>query len=227
MRYHKISLLAVAWYVIIVTQDMAITDTDKNIIEDCVSGQKGAWGKFVQHFSGLIIWSIKSRLLKFGLTFTKDDVEDIHQEVFLCIYKDNSLNRLKDISKAASWLSILAGNIAITYIRQNGCVVNKSVSLFEEIAQNQDCALMIADKLQSENPLPAENIDKNIQEETLANIMECLQPREKLILSLYYVYDNTINEIARNLAIPQGSVASILARVKDKIRIDFQQKGLM
>jgi RNA polymerase sigma-70 factor (ECF subfamily) len=188
---------------------------DKNIIYSCIRGEAEAWQRFVQRFSGLVAWSIRERLTKSGYAFTNSDVEDIHQETFLSIYHNNKLKQLKDISKITAWVSIIAGNIAINYIKRvKGRLSEKSVSLFEKIEPD----LTVADTLESHSPNAREQVDKKLTSETLAKIIESLNPKEKIILNLYFTYENTIEEIAQLVNLAQGTVASIITRTKKKIK---------
>lgn len=203
---------------------MPTPDQDKIIIDGCIKGRAEAWERFIQRFSGLLMWSIKARLEKARYSFTDEDAQDIHQEVFLSLYNSNKLSGLKDTSKIAAWLSIIAGNIAINYIKRvKGRVAEKSVSLFEEIS----AYLTIADTLKTDDPGADEQLDENLQDEILAGSIETLNPKEKLILNLHFVYDNTIDEISQTLNLSQGTVASIIRRTREKIKQRLKEKGIL
>ena len=179
---------------------------DAKIIANCIKGDKNAWNEFVERFSGLVMWCIKDRLSKSGYTFNNYDLQDIHQEVFLCIYKENKLAALKDHSKIAPWLSVVAGNIAMNKIKhiKGGNISEKSVPL--------------PDILEDKTLSPVEIIDQAEREAIIAGAINCLKPREKIIINLYYANNNTIKEIASFLNMRQGSVASLVARARKKIK---------
>jgi len=194
---------------------MPISDLDKNIIQNCLKGETGAWAKFIQRFSGLVRWSIKSWLDKYGYSYTASDTEDITQEVFLSIYNKNKLKQLKDISRFPAWLSIIAGNAAVNYMeRVKGKIAMKSVSLFEEIGSE----LSIADTLQSNAPDARQELDEKLKQEILAKEIERLSPKERIMLNLFFIYGNTISEIARHLNMPQGTVSTVINRARQKLR---------
>ena len=194
---------------------MPIPDQNKTIIDGCIKGRSEAWEKFVQRFSGLVMWSIRERLARSAYPFVNSDVEDIHQETFLSIYRDNKLRQLKNISSIATWVSIIAGNIAINYMQRiKGRLPGESTSLFEEISPG----LTIADTLESKKPACDEQIDSKIVKNLLTSIIKSLKPKEKIILNLYFVYENTIEEISKTLDLPEGSVASIIKRAKERIK---------
>jgi len=194
---------------------MLISDLDKNIIKGCLKGQANAWEKFTQRFSGLVKWSIKTWLDKYGYSYTASDTEDIAQEVFLSLYHKNKLKQLKDTSRIAPWLSIIAGNAAVNYMeRVKGKIAMKSISLFEET----DSELTIADTLESNAPDIRQEIDEKLKQEILLKEIERLNPKERLMLSLFFIYRNTISEIAKHLNMPQGTVSTTINRIKERLR---------
>ncbi len=204
-----------------------ISDQDKKIIQDCINNTPDAWERFIQRFSGLVMWSIKSRLAKSDCLFTNDDIEDIRQEVFVFLYDNNRLSQLKDISKITSWLCILSGNIAVNYIKRvKGRVAGKSISIHEPVADSRQPDFTIADTLHTKTLSPAEQLDKKLKEEILSDIIESMHPKEKLVLNLYFTYENTIKEISGVLSMPQGSVASIINRAKDKVKQFIVEKEI-
>ncbi len=191
----------------------------KRLIDGCLKANQGAWESLLDKFSGIVIWSIRQRLNVSGYLFSEQDVEDLYQEVFVSLYKNNKLSQLKDPSRLACWLSILAGNIAVNYARdQKWRMREKSVPLSSDITGQKDGSLTIADILETNQPGADCQIDKEITEAALARAIESLNSKEKLILNLYLGYENGLKEIAQFLRMPQGTVASILARAKKKIR---------
>lgn len=181
------------------------------------------WNKFVKQFSGLVAWSARQRLTKSGYCFSDADIEDIHQEVFVSLY-NGKLKQLKDESKLPAWLAIISGGAAISYMRQKGLVAQKSVSLFDEVTCDEGSSLTIADTLEDNNLSLYDEVDKKLRRETFAEMVESLNPREKIILNLHFTYENSIKEISHNLGLPEGTVASIIARAKDKLKARIKEK---
>jgi len=190
---------------------MKTSEQDIKLARECINGSPTAWNEFVERFSGLVMWSIKDRLSKSGYRFTNNDSEDILQEVFLSIYKENKLARIKNLSKIAPWIVVLSGNIAINKIIQiKGGLISGHII--------EDSALTLSDILEDKTPSALEKIEQNEQENIISEIINSLKPREKIIINLYYNNTNTINEIAGLLNMHQGSVASIITRARKKIK---------
>jgi len=204
-----------------------ISEQDKKIIQDCIANQAPAWEKFILRFWGLVMWSIKTRLVKTSYKYTDSDTEDILQEVFCCLYSENKLSQLKDLSKITGWLYVLSANKAINYMkRTKGLVAEKSISIEEKITSSPENNITIADTLHDRNLNPIQQLDLKLKKEILSDIIESLQPKEKLVLNLYYLYENSVKEIALSVGLAQGSVASIISRAKDKIKLFIEEKEI-
>jgi len=204
-----------------------ISEQDKKIIQDCINNLSPAWERFIRRFSGLVMWSIKTRLLKTSYKYTDSDTEDILQEVFSCLYSENKLSQLKDISRITGWLCVLSANKAINYMRRTkGLVAEKSISIDEKITSGPENNITIADTLHAKTLNPIQQLDLKLKKEILADIIESLQPKEKLVLNLYYLYENSIKEISLRMGLAQGSVASIISRAKDKIKLFIEEKEI-
>ena len=198
---------------------------DANIIAGCIKGDTSAWNEFVERFSGLVMWSIKNRLSKSGYNFNNQDLQDIHQETFLSIYKENKLNSLKDRSKIAPWLSIVAGNIAMDTIRRvkGGVISEKTVPLSEDI---DDADLKLSDILKDETPDAAEKMEQTEREITVRKAISYLSVREKIAINLHYANNNTLKEIALLLNMRLGSVSSLIVRARKKVRKNMHKNRL-
>jgi len=204
-----------------------ISEQDKKIIQDCINNLSPAWERFIRRFSGLVMWSIKTRLVKTSYKYTDSDTEDILQEVFCCLYSENKLSQLKDLSKITGWLYVLSANKAINYMRRTkGLVAEKSISIDEKITSSPENNITIADTLHAKTLNPIQQLDLKLKKEILADIIESLQPKEKLVLNLYYLYENSIKEISLSMGLAQGSVASIISRAKDKIKLFIEEKEI-
>jgi len=182
-----------------------------DLINRCIQRDPLAWNEFVSRFSGLVYWAVERRLKKWDYLYHSEDIEEIHQNVFLSLWKKNKLEQVKDQEKVSGWLVIISGNEAIDYFRrQKFQTPPNAISIFEEIIKN-DKAITIADILPSvEKNLPVENEIENI----LDSEIEGLQAKEKIILKLNILYNKKYREISEMLDMPLGSVATILKNIK-------------
>ena len=128
------------------------------------------------------------------------DAQDLTQEAFIKALQRQ--DQLKDEEKAAHWLSRIATNTAIDFLRRNGRV--------------SYCNLDFAPEASSENP---EHI--LLQSETrnyLEDGLRLLTPRERAALMLRDVEGLPAEEVARRLDCSKATVRSHIANARIKFR---------
>ncbi len=152
----------------------------------------------------VLVRKYQYKLLNFiyRLTNDKNHVEDIGQEVFLRVYK--SLKRF-DIKRGvpfSAWLFIIARNYCINEIKKGGKM--KYVSLNEQTAQTTGSETHDDMLIHKE------------QREALAGSVEQLpEPFKSTILKS--LEGKSLHTIAKEQAVPQGTVKSRLSRAKQKL----------
>ena len=94
---------------------------DLEFIQQCASGDKKAWDEFVDKYSRLIYNYIYSVLKTKGLTLAQENIEELFQEIFFSLIKDDfkKLKSFKGLNGCsfASWLRQVTVNFSIDYIR--------------------------------------------------------------------------------------------------------------
>jgi len=192
--------------------------SEQELINRCIQKDFLAWGEFVRRYSGLVYWAIEHRLKKWDYFYHHQDVEEIHQNVFLSLWKKNKLEQVKDQKKVAGWIVIVSGNEAIDYFRhEKSQVPPNAISIFEEIIQ-KDGAITLADIL------PSNKKDDSAANEPdeIGKILEAginsLSAKEKLILKLNTLYNKKYREIAEMLDMPLGSVATSIKNIKSRLK---------
>jgi len=89
-----------------------MTEKEKILIAGCVKGDKTSWNEFVQQYSNLVYHTIRKTLTLHHADSRDQVVEDLYQEVFLSLLKDDS-KKLRQFRgdrgcSLASWLSTLS-----------------------------------------------------------------------------------------------------------------------
>jgi len=77
---------------------------------------------FVRQFSDLVYKSIQATLLVTQVRFNKQDLEDMHNTVFLQLFEDKC-KKLRQFEgrngcSLASWIKLVAGRIVLNYVRK-------------------------------------------------------------------------------------------------------------
>jgi hypothetical protein len=67
-------------------------EDDRQLLSRCLAGDRNASEAFVKKFSGLIYRSVQHTLIIKGVAFNKQDLEDLHNTIFLQLFE----NKLKN-----------------------------------------------------------------------------------------------------------------------------------
>lgn len=128
------------------------------------------------------------------------DAQDLTQEVFIKALSRQ--DQLKDERKAAHWLSRIATNTALDFLRRRGRV--------------SFCEMELAPERHAESP--EEILLRSEHQDYLQKGLETLSPRERAALVLRDVEDLSPDEVARQLACSKATVRSHIANGRVKFR---------
>jgi RNA polymerase sigma-70 factor (ECF subfamily) len=128
------------------------------------------------------------------------DAQDLTQEAFIKALQRQ--DQLKDEQKAAHWLSRIATNTAIDFLRRNGRV--------------SFCEIDVAPEAPSESP--EQMLLRSEHREYIEDGLRLLTPRERAALMLRDVEDLPAEEVARRLDCSKATVRSHIANARTKLR---------
>ena len=128
------------------------------------------------------------------------DAQDLTQEAFIKAFQ--RLDQLKDEQKAAHWLSRIATNTAIDFLRRNG--------------RATFCEMEEAPERHSESPEQA--LLRSEQRNYLEDGLRLLSPRERAALLLRDVEGLPAEEVAKRLDCSKATVRSHIANARIKFR---------
>jgi len=143
-------------------------------------------------------------LLVYRMVGNVADAQDLTQEVFIKALQRQ--DQLKDAEKAAHWLSRIATNTAIDFIRRHTrlsfCELDGLAEpLSTPVAQNPEQLLLRAER-----------------QALLEDGLQVLTPRERAALLLRDVEDLPAAEVARHLHCSKATVRSHIANARTKFR---------
>jgi len=128
------------------------------------------------------------------------DAQDLTQEAFIKALQRQE--QLKDELKAAHWLSKIATNTALDFLRRHGRV--------------QFCDMAEAPERQTESP--EETMLRTEKRAWLAEGLERLTPRERAALVLRDMEDLPAEEVAARLDCSKATVRSHIANARTKLK---------
>lgn len=143
-------------------------------------------------------------LLIYRIVRNVDDAQDLTQEAFIKALQRQE--QLKDLEKAAHWLSRIATNTAIDFLRRSGRV---SFSELDEAP---------APALRSHAESAEDRVLRTEQREHLDAGLDVLTERERMALLLRDVEDLPAEEVAERLQCSKATVRSHIANARVKMR---------
>jgi len=136
------------------------------------------------------------------------DAQDLTQEAFIKALQRHE--QLKDEQKAAHWLSRIATNTAIDFLRRNGRV--------------SYCELEAAPESHDESP--EDVLLRSEQRDYLEDGLRLLTARERAALMLRDVEGLPAEEVARRLDCSKATVRSHIANARIKLRRYMEKRKL-
>ncbi len=154
---------------------------------------------------------IKQNNLKFYKTAkailkNDDDAYDAIQNALISMYEN--IHNLKDEKYFTTWGIRIVVNKCYDLIRKNNKVV--SISLDNE---------------QNKNEIET-NDEYNLDLYGLEKILHDLDEQTRLLITLYYYDDLSINEISTIMNIPKGTVKSRLSRARNILKEKLEREGI-
>lgn len=154
-------------------------------------------------------------LLIYRIVGNVSDAQDLTQEAFIKALQRQE--QLRDLDKAAHWLSRIATNTAIDFLRRSG---RMSFSELDEMPEPVAVSSM-------ENP--EQMVLRTERREYLESGLDILTDRERTALLLRDVEDLSAAEVAEHLNCSKATVRSHIANARVKLRKHFarlQRRGL-
>jgi RNA polymerase sigma-70 factor (ECF subfamily) len=165
--------------------------------EPLLRGEKAAWDAFVRRYGGLVVAAVR------GVAMAQGELEDLTQEVFVRLCKDDfRLLRSYDPARASlsTWLTIVARSTARDGLRRR----RADTVPIDAVPEAQ----LAVD--------PVEPVERLKLPDAL------LSPRQREILTMLYDREMDVAEIAKALGIDPQTVRSAHHKAMVKLRAHFR-----
>lgn len=196
---------------------------DLEFIQRCLSKDKAAWDEFLDKYSRLIYSYIRSVLSAKGYPFIQDHINDIFQEVFHSLIKDD-FKKLRSFGakngcSLSSWLRQIAIHSAVDYLRR----MRPAVSLEAEMGEDVTLKELLADA----SPLAAEALCDKEKLKALQDCLNKLNTDDKYFLELHIYRGVTLEDLKEAWKLSRGAVDMQKSRIMERLRECFQSKGFV
>ena len=162
-----------------------------------LEGNASKYSYFVEKYKGMA-FSIAFRIVN-----NKEDAEEIVQDAFLKAFR--SLDKFRKDSKFSTWFYRIVVNSSLSRTRSK----RPELSSIDE----DDIANVVIESVES----AYRGLDLSDQKKFIQNALEELSVEDRLLLTLYYLTENSIDEITDITSITQYNVKMKLHRARNKM----------
>jgi RNA polymerase sigma factor (sigma-70 family) len=177
--------------------------SEDRMIRQVLAGDKDAFRLLVENYQNLVVHIV------FRMVKSREDREDICQDVFMKIYQN--LPGFRGQSKLSTWIARIAYNTCINHLEKKRVLVSNDLMIENYVSENSD-----------------ESIHKDIEEgdikEKLTAAIELLPEIFRIVITLYHLEGMKYQEISQVLDKPEGTIKSYLYRARQLLKVALEKK---
>ena len=173
------------------------TQEDQIYIERVLKGDTNAFSHLINKYKDMV-FTLVIKIVK-----NQEDAEEVAQDSFIKAYQ--KLDSFKGQSKFSTWLYTIAYRNALTKVRKKKL-------------ETTDIDSYVIDNHKDDHEFPQiEAIKNNEQEKYVKQAIENLGETDALLITLFYLNDNSIEEIQEITEMTQSNVKVRLFRARKRL----------
>ncbi len=172
-------------------------ETDSDIIEEILRGGEHGYSVLLQRYRARVL-ALTTRMIR-----SREDAEEAAQDAFIRAFR--ALPAFRRQSRFSTWLYRITYNTALNYVNRKSWNVELPE---DEIHESADEDLLSADAR-----LEHEEIAAQVQ-----RALSHLRPEYAMVLTLFYLQEQSYEEIAEITRLPLGTVKNRLHRARREMR---------
>ena len=171
---------------------------ESHIIKEILNGKTEQYEYFLDRY-GQQVFVLVDRIVS-----CQEDAEELTQDVFLKAFQQ--LSSFKAESSFSTWIYRIATNVAISAVRKKrNDVLRLDDSVFANLSDTQ-----VDEALED---------DSEEQMERLQQAMNQLEADERALITLYYLEEKPLAEVAFILGMTEGNAKVKLHRIRKKLYV--------
>ena len=186
--------------------ELYLHQTDEELVTLVQKGDPNPFGALVERY--------EEKLLRYGRKFlsTKEDIEDIVQDVFMSVYKN--IQSFDSDQKFSPWIYRIAHNAFVNGLKKH------SRNPFQGI----DFDVLVSHAVE-DDPVKKEQEQKEMRQ-MIDQALDKLQPKYREVLVLYYLEDMQYKEIGEIMEVPTSTVGIRIKRAKENLKEIYQNMNI-
>lgn len=172
---------------------------DKVLIQQVLKGNNHAFQELVARYQNYVF------TIAFRILHSREEAEEAAQDVFLKVYRQ--LPAFEQKSKFSTWLYTITYRTAIDFSRRR----NPGMQSIDD----DDRYLQVADELGAG---PGQEMHAEDLREMLRKALGRLKPIDATVITLFYLQENNVSEIAGITGLSVSNVKTKLHRIRESLR---------
>lgn len=189
-------------------------EEDRQLLSRCFSGDRKASETLVRRFSDLVYRSVQYTLMAKNVSFDIQDLEDLHNTVFLKLFEQGCKKlrqyQGKNGCSLASWIRMIAVRTVLDHLRKKG--------VDAMVWQKKRVPLEELPELKADDVEFGSQIEKAEQARLLQDSMQRLPPRDRLFVKLHFDQGLSVAEVAEAMHLSIGNAYTIKHRAIQRLK---------
>ncbi len=157
-----------------------------------------------------VIQSNKQNIKNIIRLITKEDNEDLEQEVYVKIWKNSE--KYKEKGSIKSWISTITRNTSLDYLKSSYHKVNQASTSDDLVITN----------IKDQKTSPEDNILKQERQKKIITAINKLKPKFKEVIIMCEINGYTYEQCAQKLKCPLGTIKSRIYNAKKELAEKLQ-----
>lgn len=188
---------------------------DRQVLLRCLSGDRKAAETLVRRFSELVYHSIQYTLMTKSVPFNRQDLEDLHNTVFLQLF-ERGCKKLRQYQgrngcSPASWIRMIAVRTVLDHLRKKG--------VDAMVWQKKRVPLESLPELKTGGM----NCDARMEQAELKRLVHLgmlrLPPRDRIFMKLHFDQGLSLAEVAETMQVSMGNAYTMKRRAIERLKL--------
>ncbi len=175
---------------------------DVELIQSVLAGDEDAFAELVKRYQKPVHTLAWRKLGDFHIA------EEITQDTFLKVYQ--RLHTLKDPNQFSGWLYVIAARRCYAWLRKK--------RIRTQPLEDAETTLIQRDAYSQHVVEERANTAIDAQREVVKRLLAKLKESERMVMTLYYLGEMTVEEISKFLGVSAGTIKSRLQRARNRLQ---------